>query len=181
MNATSVVQRDFNALVRKRLLVTRIDNPHSANGFGWSEVEYWSAERPVDGERGPGFSCDECVVGYDGRIGDYSRCVVPQIRWRRRNVLDLCRGGDLHKQKETKKRKCHLNRKVTCTIYESLSSRRDPSGTEKWIWKEGSIFSWSVLCLSKKDRNTRVTSPEALLSLEARRSLQWLCRVESTR
>ena len=34
VNATSVVQRNFNALVRKRLLVTRIDNPHSANVFG---------------------------------------------------------------------------------------------------------------------------------------------------
>ena len=80
VNATSVVQRDFNALVRKRLLVTRIDNPHSANGFGCSDVEYRSAERPVDGERGPGFSGDKRVVGRDGRIGDHSRCVVPQIR-----------------------------------------------------------------------------------------------------
>ena len=87
----------------------------------------------------------------------------------------------MHKQKETKKREGHLNRKVTCTAYESLSSQRDPFDTEKWIWKEGSIFNLSVLYLSKEDRNTRVTAPEAPLPPESHRGLQWLCRVKPTR
>ena len=93
----SVVQRDLDAFVCEGL---QVRGKRGSNVLRRRHVEDRSAQRTVDRYRRAGLSHDDGVIGDEGRIGNNSRGIVPDIAGGSGVILVLRRGGESANEKK---------------------------------------------------------------------------------
>lgn len=96
----SVVQRDLDAFVCEGLQVRGKRGSNHANVLRRRHVEDRSAQRTVDRYRRAGLSHDDGVIGDEGRIGNNSRGIVPDIAGGSGVILVLRRGSESANEKK---------------------------------------------------------------------------------